>query len=253
MRLLLLAAIAVAIAAPARAAVLPFTSTLEFSIGYGTSPVTIVDSGVATLNGSGGGLHLTRIAFAAGEISGTALQPITDPSAAPITGFLASLANAAGTIAETVGGQLKGAMGLPGAVKVCLFGTASACVAPTANISVPMTPVGQGGSAYVQGPVNLTVFGAPWTTGTAAIGATSVPGFTRMGFAHGPVSGTSTTAQVGGSIRLVTPVYVTTNIGASAIIPSFAVLTLHFVPEPATALLLGGGVALLCRSGRARR
>lgn len=244
---LLFAAIAVGIAAPARAAVLPFTSTLEFTIGGGP-PVTIVNSGAATVNSSGGGLHLTRIAFAAGEISGTALQPVTDPGAAPITGYLVSVANAAGTIAETVGGQLNGSMGLPGTVKVCLFG-AGACVAPTANISVPLTPIGQGGApAHVAGAINVTVFGAPWTTGTASVGT-----ITRMGYAQGPASGTSSTAQVGGSIRLVTPIFVTTNIGAGPVIPSFAVLTLHFVPEPATALLLGGGIALLCWRGRARR
>jgi hypothetical protein len=247
MRLLVFAAIAVAIAAPAPAAVLPFTATLELSFGN-TLPVTVVDAGVATVNSSGGGAHLTRIEFAGGVISGTALQPITDPGAFPITGFGADVANLAGTIAETTGGELRGAMGLAGVLKVCLFGTTGACVAPTANVSVPLTPVGQGGLATSMGAVFVSVIGAPWTIGTAFVGSAS-----QMGYAHGPASGTSSTAQVGGSMRLVTPVFFSTNIGASVNIPVFAMLTLHFVPEPATALLLGGGIALLCWSGRARR
>jgi hypothetical protein len=235
---------ALAFADSARAAVLPFEATLEFRVAN-TIPLTIVDTGFATLNGSGGGLHLNSIAFAAGAISGTGLEPVTDPSAFPVSGLRVTAANAAGTIAATTGGALRGAVALPGILKVCLFGTGG-CAAPTANISVPLTPVGQGGTALVQGVVSLTVFGAPWTTGTAAVGT-----ITQMGYAHGPASGTSSTAQSGGSLRLVTPIFINTNI--EGVMPAFAILTLHFVPEPATALLLGGGVALLCWRGRRRR
>jgi hypothetical protein len=39
---------------PVHAAVLPFEATLEFSVGVDS--VSIVDTGCATLNGSGGGL-----------------------------------------------------------------------------------------------------------------------------------------------------------------------------------------------------
>jgi hypothetical protein len=34
---------------------------------------------------------------------------------------------------------------------------------------------------------------------------------------------------------------------------AFATLTIDFVPEPATSLLLGGAIAALCVAGRARR
>ncbi len=238
---LLALAVGVATAGSAVATVLPFEATLRFSIAR-VDPVTIVDGGVATLNGSGGGLHLTYLAFAAGAFRGSAIEPVTDPAVFPISGLLLDASNGAGAIGETGGGTLRGAIGLPGVVKICLFG-AGGCAAPTSNISVPLTPVGQGGTSTGAGPIGLTVYGAPWTTATASVGTA-----TEMGWARGPLSGPSSTAQVGGSVRLVTPIYISTNVGASASLPSFAVLTLRFVPEPSTALLLGVGFALLGRS-----
>jgi hypothetical protein len=248
-RALPLVAIAMLAAGTARAAVLPFEATLEFSIST-IGPIPIADTGVATVNGSDGGLHLTQLQLGAGAVSGGALTAVTDPAAFPITGVRVTAANAAGTIAETSGGALTGAIGLPGFMKICLFGTAGACVAPVSNLSIPLTPIGQGGGAVATGAVNLSVFGAPWTTGVAAIGT-----ITSMGYAHGPASGTSSTAQTGGSLRLVTPIYITTNIGAgpNPVIPAFAILTLRFVPEPTTALLLGAGIALLGAIGRRKR
>lgn len=243
MRVVLLAAFALAVATPARAAVLPFTATLELQYGYTVVSVAFSDSGVATVNGSGAGAHLSQIAFASGTISGSALQPITDPAAAPVQGLILDVANAAGTIAETTGGTLRGQLGLLGVLKVCLF---APCASAVANLSVPQTPVGLSGPpmTLMNGAVNVTVTGAPWTTGTAAIGA-----LTRMGFAHGPVSGTSSTAQLGGVLRLVTPVFVSTNV-STVPTPAFASLTLHFVPEPVTALLLGAGIVALGAMGR---
>ena len=160
-------------------------------------------------------------------IGGTAFASITDPGALPITGLLATVGNAPGTLVPSGGGSLGGSLPLAGAVRVCLFGQ-GACDSPAANLSVPLTPIGSGGHATVAAVVNLTVFGAPWTSGTAAIGS-----ITRMGSAMGPASATGSTAQVGGRLQLVTPISITTNIGASVVLPAFAILTLHFVPEPA--------------------
>ena len=93
----------------------------------------------------------------------------------------------------------------------------------------------------------MTVVGAPWTTGTAFAGTLSA-----MGFAHGPASLTSSTAQISGSVRLVTPIFISTNIAGSSVIPAFGFLTLHFVPEPGTLVLLGSGIAGLVAFGRRR-
>jgi hypothetical protein len=74
-----------------------------------------------------------------------------------------------------------------------------------------------------------------------------------MGFAHGPASATSSGAAPSGSVRLVTPIFIVTNIPADNTMPGFATLTLHFVPKPTVLLLLGVGIAGLAARGRLRQ
>jgi hypothetical protein len=132
-------------------------------------------------------------------------------------------------------------MPLNGFAKVCLYSTG--CASAGSNLSVPLSVVGQGGAVAVPGLVNLTVVGAPWTTGTVAIGT-----ITQMG-GVGPASNTGAAS---GSVTLVTPIFISTNIGAFAVVPAFAFLSLHFVPEPGTLVLLGSGIAGLVAFGRNR-
>ena len=68
----------------------------------------------------------------------------------------------------------------------------------------------------------------------------------------GGVSPLSNTGAPSGIVTLVTPVFISTNIGASAVIPGFGILNLHFVPEPGTLMLLGSGIAGLVAFGRSR-
>jgi hypothetical protein len=51
----------------------------------------------------------------------------------------------------------------------------------------------------------------------------------------------------------VTPIFISTSVSSDAVVPAFGILTLHFVPEPMTFALLGGGIALLGAIGRAGR
>jgi hypothetical protein len=199
-------------------------------------------AGVATVNGSASGTHLNSLALPASAFAtANLIVPQTDPSAYPINGFQVTASNGAGFFS---GGSLGGVMSVLGVAKVCLFGS---CPAAVANLSVPLSVVGAGGTATVDGAVAVTVVGAPWSTGTAFAGTLSA-----MGFAHGPASLASSTAQVSGTVRLVTPIFISTNIGASSVIPAFGFLTLHFVPEPGTLLLFGGGIAALIGLGRRR-
>ena len=76
---------------------------------------------------------------------------------------------------------------------------------------------------------------------------------TQMGFQHGPASLTSSTAAASGQMRLVTPIFISTNNSDLRVFPAFGILDLHFIPEPNTLLLLGGGIAGLVRFGRTKR
>ena len=86
---------------------------------------------------------------------------------------------------------------------------------------------------------------------TANGGATTT--FARAGFAHGPASGTTSTARRGGVVQLVTPIQIATTLPGLERIGFIAQLTLVFVPEPGTALLLGAGVVLLALMSPERR
>lgn len=239
-------------AAPAADAVtVPFTGTFEIEIG--SIVTSYYGAGVATVNGSGPGGHVSSLSLPAGVIATTALvTDVTDPFVAPIRGLQITAANGAGAFAETGMGTLRGAMPILGFAKVCLFGT---CPNAVANVDVPLSVIGAGGRDVATAAVNLTVEGAPWTTGTATI-MFPFTNFitTRMGFAHGPASMDGSTTAPGGSIQLVTPITVWTNLGVDQ--PSifgFVTARLQFVPEPASLVLVLVGFGLLAAHARRRR
>lgn len=225
----------------AQAATLGWSGELAIRVGT-LDAIPVNGAGIATVNGSSSGVHLDALEIDASDFAtATLVVPQTDPSAFPIVGFQVTASNGAGSFS---GASLGGAMPILGVAKVCLF---LSCPSASANLSVPLSVVGAGGTATAAGFVDVTVIGAPWTIGTAYAGTLSA-----MGFAHGPASGTSSTAQVSGTVRLVTPIFISTNIAASSVIPAFGFLTLHFVPEPGTLLLLSGGIAALVGLGRRR-
>ena len=224
----------------AQAVTLGFTGSLAVQISS-LDPVVIPGGGSAVVNGSGPAGHLDGLQMPSDQfaISGFVL-PITDASVFPIAGVQVTAANGPGLFSNHDGVGFGGEMPILGAAKVCLFGSCSAAVS---NLSVPLSVVGQGGVALVTGAVNLTVIGAPWTTGTAAVGANSI---------QGGVAPQSNTGAPSGLVTLVTPIFISTNIGASAVLPAFGILTLHFVPEPGTLMLLGSGIMGLVAFGRSR-
>jgi hypothetical protein len=205
-----------------------------------TTPVAAT---TATRDGSG---QLTAVGFNAYAFQTTAvLVPVTDPGAFPIAGIQATIANDAAAFSR-VGGKFGGVMPLIGVNKVCLFATCSAAVA---NLSVPISVVGIGGSAATTGAVNLTVIGAPWTQGTAAIGTITLMGNTAADTQMTTASGYSNV------ISLVTPIFVSTNIAGSEVVPVFGQLdfTLVSAPEPGTLAALGAAIVSLIAVGYARR
>jgi hypothetical protein len=211
-------AIASLAATPAVAIELPFVGNLSIRI-LSLDPIakTAASTAIAATDGD----HIQSLALAANAFAlDQVVVPVTDPGAFPIAGLQATLANGVGTFAETGGGGFGGVMPLSGVVKVCLFGT---CQSAISNIDVPVSVVGSGGSVTRTGVINLTVGGAPWTTGTAAVGLT-----TNHGGRGGPLSLPSSTAAADGQLNLVTPVFVSTNIAASSVVPVFGFLRVGF-------------------------
>lgn len=233
------AALVLALAPLAEAGPLPFRGSLSVQLGGGA--LAIPGSATADAETLPGG-HLASLGVPAGAFAAEGLTiAVGAPALAPIGGVQLTFANAAGVLAPG------GALALPGVAKVCLFAACGA--APPSNLSVPLGVVGAGGTTVASsGAIAVTLVGAPWTLGTAAVGD-----LTTAGFAHGPLSATSSTALASGELQLVTPIFLSTSLGPDAVLPGFAFLTLHFVPEPGTALLLAAGLAAVAAGARRPR
>lgn len=225
-------------AANAGATALGFTASLAVQIPN-VATIVFPGSGTALINGSaGGGPPLTQLGVGAGVFAlSHFVVPATDLVPFPIRGVQVTAANGPGAFAEG-GAGFGGAMALNGVAKVCLF---EPCAAALANLSVPLGNVGVGGTTFVTGGLaNLTIVGAPWTTGTAAVGT-----ITQMGSLTYP-------GGVGPALTLVTPIFISSNLSGSSLVPAFGILSLHFIPEPGTLALLGVPLAALAALARSR-
>ncbi len=239
------AVLAFGLAAPAHATLMSFTGTLSVVLAT-LPPITVTATGTANVTTSGS--NITAFTLSGGTFATSVVIPVTDPAAAPITQIAATVKNGAGNFSTIPGGNINnnfvtnltgtgsGPMAVSGIAKVGLF------PGPLANLSVPFTSggvngTGLGGNLVTASGfgIGVSVRGAPWTTGTASIGTA-----TAMGFVSG------------NTVQLVSPTFISTSIGASAVLPAFAVLTMSFVPEPGTLFLLLSGVAGLMVLGRKR-
>jgi hypothetical protein len=234
--------LALGLAGSASAATLDFTGTLTVQIA--TLPVAVgTGTGVASVNGSAGGVHLTTLALGGGSFGPiTVSLPLTS-NATMQSIRITGINNLTGTFTGISGGPPGGGpMGVSGLAKLCIG--FAAC--PYAQVPFPLTPTtggagfGIGGTQSVPGAVALTMQHAPWTIGqpvltihtpNSTITTPVLPG----GFAHGPASLTSSTAQTSGALQLVTATKVYTSlVGAFPELPVFSVLKLHFFGPPTT-------------------
>jgi hypothetical protein len=207
-------ALALFLPVAAAAAPLPFQGTIEIHIST-LDTVGVFGSGVAEVGATPGSVHLTRVAFPEGVIAALRQNaPVTDPGAFPIAGLIFTVDNGPASFAVDASGGLSGPMPLRGVSKICLFGTCSAAVA---NIDVPLSVIGGSGAATAAAAVNVTVQGAPWTTGLVQV----TPSSAVRGLARGPAGNTSSTAQLGGLLSLVTPIFISTNIAALSVVPAY--------------------------------
>jgi hypothetical protein len=277
--------LALGTAGVANAAVMNWSGTARVSLGDFPEGV-LTGGGVATINGSSGvipaHLNTLRLAKSRGQFEGTFTRIVTDPdvlgSGVMIlvyedvelgTGIWNGISG--GAASTSTGG---GIMPVGGIVKICILSTACTQYLPmvlnqpTTVNGVPGTGtkgVGVGGliTAGGYGGMRISLQAAPWTIKTATVldQITPTGGPPRImttwiakGWAHAPVSTTTSTAQGSGMVQLVTPNQVRTSmpLGSNRKMGSFVILVLHFIPEPGLLLLLGSGVAGLVLLGRRR-
>jgi hypothetical protein len=254
----LLACLSIGAAGSARAATLDFSGTLSLQMG-GYPAFVIPGSGTAQLTDDGS-FHLLSLSLAGGTFG---------PTSTIITGYddlrFTSVVNSSGVFTGISGGAPGGgAMGLSGIAKLCLVFSGPDCdvafvILPFAATGTPPAGLGIGGTQTLTGAIDFTAQHAPWTIGQSTMtlhtpnSTFSVP-VLPGGFAHGPASLTSSTARPSGALQLVTVSKVFTSLtGATPEITFIGVLTVHFVPEPGTLLLLGSGVAGMALLGWRRR
>jgi hypothetical protein len=220
------------------------SASISIPLGTALAPPPITGTGPGT---SVGGTASIGANILSGVVAATGIT-----SAPPITQVVMSLAgHAAGNFTPTGGpnGGMGGPMTLAGAAKILAY---------SGNVTlvlVPLSPVGQPGgfvSVTGGGGTIIQASGDGWTTGMLTL---TTPSITVGGGTATP----GTTAQTGtdmrtpggaGTVVLITPLFIRTNLAGD--IPTFATLTLNYVPEPGTLLLLGAGIAGLALLGRKR-
>jgi hypothetical protein len=255
MRKILVALAVLLLAGSVNAATLAYYGTLSF--GLATLPGASATTGPWASGITAGG-HISTISFGAGQIGPIQTSLPVTSSGTVQSVRLSGVANLSGVMTGISGAPPGGGpMGLAGLAKICLF-SAAAC--PGANVPVPLTPtvaggLGVGGVQFIPGAVALTMVHMPWTVGTVAMTIhTPQSTVTTPTLPAGIAAPPSGTATPSGVLQLVTISKVYTSLaGAFPELPVYAVLTLHFVPEPGTLLLLGSGVAGLAIIGRKRR
>ena len=240
-----------------RAGAEPTLFEATFSLkNFGTPDPVGTATGVATVNGSGGGAHLSTLALPGGLVTiQSTILPTTTTTTPPFSQVIVSMTPGAGSFTGGAGtGVIGGVLPVPGNVRVCLF------LACAFFVDVPFTQngtrgVGIGGTIMAPLPATgtITLVGAPWAAATATINGTAGP-VTSPGFAHGPASLTSSTAQPSGVLQLVTPVQVVfSGVGPPLVLPVFGTLNVHFLPEPGWFAGLSAGAALVAGLGWRRR
>jgi hypothetical protein len=229
---LVLIALALCVAGPAGAALLPLQATYGISFA-GLPTLSVSGSGIGNSNGLGGSSSIP-----AGIFAGNAATYV--PVAPTFVGLtnLSIPANSVNNPGQTF--NLGGGMGLSGSLVFNYTG------------GIALFPFGGGGTAMaINGSIPFKSVGGVWQYDAAKV-------FTAMGAAlANAVSATATafdnrTAAGQGTVQLVASGYVLVSNGALGNIPVLSTLTLTYTPEPGTLLLLGTGVASLASIGRRR-
>ena len=234
----LLAAFALALAVSSPAAAAPFTGSLTVYV-FSTQQAM-----PAILFGGDSGTSTAALVTLPGDVfTGTATATTPSSVAPPITGNqVVVTGHDPGSFA---GAPLAGAMALRGQLSLYGLGGFTSGGAPL--LGVPLVAGAPGALATsAGGGVSVTAVGAAWSAGTVVVTLpTSLGGVSTTSFA-----GYDNRVGGVGTLQLVTPIRFNSNVSGPSVM--WASLRLTFVPEPATALLLGAGVLGFAARGRRR-
>ncbi len=233
LKIVLAAGLAMALAASAQAA--QFQNS-QVSYGLSTLPPLVA-------TGSGSGVStpgMVTIATAGWAVTGPTLITLAPTAAAPLTALNIVL-TAPGPCTFT---------GSPIGGPCALGGTANALVGGAPFLIVPLSGMGAAGRQMF-GPYGSWIDAQSWQTGVATPTVAGVGLTTDNGALHQTTGYDNRTPGGNGTIKLVAPGGLMSTLGGN--LPLFVSMTLNFVPEPGTLLLLGSGIAGLAILGRKKQ
>jgi hypothetical protein len=242
-------------------------TSLQFS-NLGNATATASATGVATVHTSSSfSSHLSTLSLASGVSLVTAVQ-VTDPTQAPILDVVFDVRQRpdlqGGVFGFTGGGGVSpNTLPMSGMVTLCLIDELVPCVGQLhlplgATASGNWIGHGVGGILTVggTGSIRISMLGAAYTIATVSVPFRTENGgievATARGFAHGPFSATSSSAQTSGVIQLVTATRIhTEGSGDMDLAGSISTSLIHLVhiPEPGRLTLLLSGAGLLTLLG----
>jgi hypothetical protein len=252
-------------------------ASLQFT-NLGRAEASATATGIATVHtSSSASSHLSTITAGFNpDLSINSSIEVTDPTAAPITSVILTsirgrpdlqggiIGNISGAMANSNLGVLPNTVPSTGGVTICLLVGGIPC-AGQLNLVVGATSAGVqigggvGGILTIGGlgAIRISVVGAPYTLKTiSAVNRTENGGFdvfSEHGFAHGPGSLTSSTAQQSGVLQVVTANHTTViGPGDNDMSGNIARIVTHFIPEPGLLLLFGSGAVGMALLGRKR-
>jgi hypothetical protein len=261
--------------------------SLQFT-NLGRAEASDTGVGVTTLNTTTTNDHLNTVSVGTGTqdgIPGLSLNgtfPITDPivsNGAIVSvrltqirpGYVPGPQNNLGVISNVSGAVAStftppdglGTAPSQGMVRICLIVVGCAGNLPL-NVGQTVNGVAIGGGVGgiltigQLGTIRISILGAPYTVKTVTVfnrtNNGAIATFTERGFAHGPMSATSSTGQTSGVLQVITAQHTTTQgvPGNSDISGQFGRILVHFIPEPGLLLLLGSGAVGMALLGRKR-
>ncbi len=237
---------------PDAARALPFTGSLSFSHFEFLTPALLFEGPGGPIPGGGVAVSTPDALSGLQDVTGfTGSRQFFGGTAAPGTLFAFQIEGIRD--ADLAGPPLRGPLAVPG--RFGLSFTAFATPLQRIVLGAPLTEngtrgLGLGGSIALGPmipPYAVALGFSEWTVGQARVSGI-VPRSFAGGFAGAVVTLSRTgfdarTASGRGALQLVTPIRVVRDGSVSG--AAFAVLDIEFVPEPASALLVAGGLALL--------